>query len=65
MFNGASHQYCHLRAPAAYVIGTGSHFALSGVLSDVNSLTRRWPLALLTIAGTLVIAIIALFLMGG
>lgn len=34
-------------------------------LSDVRSLSRRWPLALLTIAVTLVIAIIALHLSGG
>jgi membrane associated rhomboid family serine protease len=34
-------------------------------LIDVNSLTRRWPLALLTIMGTLVLVIIACFLIGG
>lgn len=34
-------------------------------LIDVNSLTRRWPLALLTIVGTLVLVIIARFLIGG
>ena len=33
-------------------------------LVDQHSLTRRWPLALLTIVGTLVLAIIALFLTG-
>ena len=34
-------------------------------LIDVHSLSRRWPLALLTIAGTLVLAILALYLIGG
>lgn len=33
------------------------------VLIDVHSLARRWPLALLTILGTLVLAIIALYLL--
>lgn len=33
-------------------------------LIDINSLSRRWPLALLTILGTLVLAIIAVFLIG-
>jgi membrane associated rhomboid family serine protease len=35
------------------------------VLLDVHSLTRRWPLALLTIAGTLLLAIIAVHFVGG
>jgi membrane associated rhomboid family serine protease len=34
-------------------------------LIDVHSLSRRWPLALLTIAGTLVLAILARYLIGG
>jgi membrane associated rhomboid family serine protease len=34
-------------------------------LIDVHSLSRRWPLALLTIIGTLVLAIIARYLIGG
>jgi len=34
-------------------------------LIDANSLKHRWPLALLTIVGTLVLAILALFLIGG
>jgi len=34
-------------------------------LVDMHSLSRRWPLALLTIAGTLILAIIARYLIGG
>ncbi len=34
-------------------------------LIDVHSFARRWPLALLTILGTLVLAIIARYLIGG
>jgi rhomboid protease GluP len=34
-------------------------------LIDVHNLARRWPLALLTILGTLVLAIIARYLIGG
>ena len=34
-------------------------------LIDKHSLSRRWPLALLTIAGTLILAIIARLLIGG
>lgn len=37
----------------------------SGRLSDVHSLARRWPLALLTIIGTMILAIIALHFGGG
>lgn len=37
----------------------------SGKLIDTHSLTRRWPLALLTITGTMIIAIIALHVGGG
>jgi membrane associated rhomboid family serine protease len=33
-------------------------------LRDVHSLTRSWPLVLLTLLGTLVLALIALYLMG-
>lgn len=32
---------------------------------DVHSLSRRWPLALLTIVGTLILASIAIYVMGG
>jgi len=32
---------------------------------DVHSLTRRWPLALLTIVGTLILASVAIYVMGG
>lgn len=35
------------------------------VLVDIHSLSRRWPLALLTIAGTLILAIIARLFTGG
>jgi membrane associated rhomboid family serine protease len=35
------------------------------VLVDTHSLSRRWPLALLTIAGTLILAIIARLFIGG
>jgi membrane associated rhomboid family serine protease len=34
-------------------------------LIDVHSLSRRWPLALLTIVGTLILASIAIYLIGG
>lgn len=34
-------------------------------LIDVHSLTRRWPLAVLTIVGTLILAILARYLIGG
>jgi len=34
-------------------------------LIDVHSLSRRWPLALLTIVGTLILAILARYLIGG
>jgi rhomboid protease GluP len=34
-------------------------------LIDMHSLSRRWPLALLTIVGTLVLAMIAIYRMGG
>jgi rhomboid protease GluP len=34
-------------------------------LIDVHSLSRRWPLALLTIVGTLMLAILARYLIGG
>ena len=34
-------------------------------LIDIHSLSRRWPLALLTIAGTLILAILARYLIGG
>lgn len=45
-----------------YVLENGEGKA---VLTDVHSLARRWPLALLTIAVTLFIAIIAVHLIGG
>lgn len=35
------------------------------VLVDTHSLSRRWPLALLTIAGTLILAIVARLFIGG
>ncbi|HEY6411831.1 MAG TPA: rhomboid family intramembrane serine protease, partial [Ktedonobacteraceae bacterium] len=35
------------------------------VLVDMHSLSRRWPLALLTIAGTLILAIMARLFIGG
>ncbi|QBD83594.1 rhomboid family intramembrane serine protease [Ktedonosporobacter rubrisoli] len=35
------------------------------VLTDVHGLTYRWPLALLTILGTLILVMIALYLTGG
>jgi rhomboid protease GluP len=34
-------------------------------LTDVHSLSRRWPLALLTIVSTLILAILARYLIGG
>ena len=34
-------------------------------LTDMHALSRRWPLALLTILGTLILACIALYLIGG
>jgi rhomboid protease GluP len=37
----------------------------TGMLTDMHSLARRWPLALLTILGTVVLAIIALYRIGG
>jgi rhomboid protease GluP len=37
----------------------------SGKLIDAHSLARRWPLALLTIIGTMILAIIALHFGGG
>jgi membrane associated rhomboid family serine protease len=45
-----------------YVLQSGEGKA---VLTDVHSLARRWPLALLTIAVTLLLAIIAVHFMGG
>ncbi len=45
-----------------YVLLSGEGKA---VLTDVHSLSRRWPLALLTIAVTLFLAIIAVHLIGG
>ncbi len=42
-----------------YVLSPGKQ------LIDAHSLSRRWPLALLTITGTLVLAIIALHITGG
>lgn len=36
-----------------------------GVLMDMHSLSRRWPLALLTLIGTLALAIFAFYAMGG
>lgn len=42
-----------------YRVATGQR------LTDTHSLARRWPLALLTILGTLILAIIALYLTGG
>ncbi len=45
-----------------YVLLSGEGKA---VLTDVHSLSRRWPLALLTIAFTLFLAIIAVHLIGG
>jgi rhomboid protease GluP len=45
-----------------YVLQSGEGKA---VLTDVHSLARRWPLALLTIAVTLLLAIIAVHFIGG
>jgi membrane associated rhomboid family serine protease len=45
-----------------YVLQTGEGKA---VLTDVHSLARRWPLALLTIAVTLLLAISAVHFIGG
>ncbi len=45
-----------------YVLQSGEGKA---VLTDTHSLSRRWPLALLTIAATLLLAIIAVHLIGG
>jgi membrane associated rhomboid family serine protease len=45
-----------------YVLQTGEGKA---VLTDMHSLSRRWPLALLAIAVTILLAIIAVHLIGG
>lgn len=45
-----------------YVLQTGEGKA---VMTDVHSLARRWPLALLTIAATLLLAISAVHFIGG
>jgi hypothetical protein len=45
-----------------YVLQTGEG---KTVLTDVHSLARRWPVALLTIAVTLLLAISAVHFIGG